>query len=113
MTPNDLRVRLLSSMLHVDDLRIAKMIHVAPDRQETNLLLDAENPIATVMLAAEPGNGRFQEAQFFYRMGALQHGSSLPASAPLSLGSRLWRAAATTPPRFACISRLAPHPMKM
>lgn len=55
VTPNDLRFRFLSSMRHVDDVRIADMIDVDHDRQETFLAFEDEKPIATAMLAAEPG----------------------------------------------------------
>ena len=55
VTPNDLRFRFLSSMRQVDAGRIADMVDVDHQTRETFLAFDAEKPIATAMLAAEPG----------------------------------------------------------
>lgn len=55
VSPSDLRFRFLSSMKTVDPARIADMIDVDHQTKETFLAFDAEKPIATAMLAAEPG----------------------------------------------------------
>lgn len=55
VTLGDLRFRFLSSMRQVDPVRIADMVHVDEHVGTTFLAFDADKPIATAMLAAEPG----------------------------------------------------------
>lgn len=57
VSPSDLHFRFLSSMRHVDHARIASMVNLDYDHTISFIAFDgAGEPIATAMLAADPGS---------------------------------------------------------